>query len=88
MFSIENITVVTRDFARRLIKTVAMTRMVSHYQNFRFTKQTIRKTADYPACKALGMPVPVQSRYVVVHYSPATATALRSKHLKKVSPGK
>lgn len=85
---IENIMIVTRDFARSLVKAVAITDRVSQFQNFWFTKQMIRKTRLYPACKALWMPVPVQSRYVVVHYSPATATALWSKHLKKVSPEK
>ena len=43
-----------------------------------------RFDCTYKAGEALWMPVSVESRDVVVHYGPTTATTLGSKHLEKV----
>lgn len=40
----------------------------------------------YPANKAISMPLTVQSRYIILHNWPVTATAFRCKHIKIIIP--
>lgn len=45
---------------------------------------TIAQT--YPANKAISMPLTVQSRYIILHNWPVTATTFWCKHIKIIIP--
>ena len=56
---------------------------VAHKSDFSTKSTNICST--YPACKAVWMPVSVQTRDVVVNNGSTTSSTLGSKHLKEVS---